>query len=63
MAPTWQAISTLISARTYQWGSSSGTSMSTPVSAGIVALWLQAARDKGRKLTSADIKEICANGW
>ena len=48
------------SARTYKWGSSSGTSMSTPVSAGIVALWLQAARDKGRKLTSADIKEICA---
>lgn len=27
---------------------------------GIVALWMQAARDKGRKLTSADIKEICA---
>ena len=48
------------SARTYQWGSSSGTSMSTPASAGIVALWLQAARDKGRKLTSADIKDICA---
>ena len=48
------------SARTYQWGSSSGTSMSTPASAGIVALWMQAARDKGRKLTSADIKDICA---
>ena len=48
------------SARSYRWGSASGTSMSTPVSAGIVALWLQAARDKGKKLTSADIKEICA---
>ena len=48
------------SARTYQWGSADGTSMSTPVSAGIVALWLQAARDKGKKLTSADIKDICA---
>ena len=34
--------------------------MSTPASAGIVALWMQAARDKGRKLTSADIKDICA---
>ena len=48
------------SARTYAWGSGDGTSMATPVSAGIVALWLQAARDKGKKLTSADIKDICA---
>ena len=48
------------SARTYKWGSFDGTSASTPVSAGIVALWLQAARDKGKKLTSADIKDICA---
>lgn len=46
--------------RTYEWCAASGTSMSTPVSAGIVALWLQAARDKGKKLTSADIKEIAA---
>lgn len=46
--------------RTYEWCAADGTSMSTPVSAGIVALWLQAARDKGKKLTSADIKEIAA---
>lgn len=48
------------SPRTYKWFAYGGTSMSTPASAGIVALWLQAARDKGKKLTSADIKDICA---
>lgn len=48
------------SARTYNWASANGTSMAAPTSAGIVALWSQAARDKGKKLTSADIKEICA---
>ncbi len=35
-----------------------GTSMATPVAAGIVALWLQAAKESGQSLTSSDIKNI-----
>ena len=35
-----------------------GTSMATPVAAGIVALWLQAANEAGKSLTSDDIKTI-----
>ena len=42
----------------YYWGLSDGTSMSTPTAAGIVALWVQAAADKGKTLTNADIKDI-----
>lgn len=37
-----------------------GTSMSTPVAAGIVALWLQAARSVGKDLTVGEVKEIMA---
>lgn len=48
-------------ARTYQWGIASGTSMSTPAAAGIVALWMQAANDKGRRLTCDDVKDILAH--
>ena len=40
--------------RTYPWGSNSGTSMSTPVVAGAVAIWLQA----NPLLTRNDIIEI-----
>lgn len=47
--------------RDYQWGVSSGTSMSTPAAAGIVALWMQAANDKGKRLTCTDIKDIIAH--
>jgi hypothetical protein len=36
----------------------SGTSMSTPAAAGIIALWMQAAQDKGKTLTNQDIKDI-----
>ena len=35
-----------------------GTSMATPIAAGIIALWLQAAHDKGRTLTNNDVKEL-----
>lgn len=35
-----------------------GTSMATPVAAGIVALWLQAAKSVGMSLTVNDVKEI-----
>ncbi|MBO7103307.1 MAG: S8 family serine peptidase, partial [Bacteroidaceae bacterium] len=35
-----------------------GTSMATPVAAGIVALWLQAAKEVDKQLTNDDVKEI-----
>ena len=35
-----------------------GTSMATPVVAGIVALWLQEANEHGQSLTISDVKEI-----
>lgn len=47
--------------RDYHWGTLSGTSMSTPAAAGVVALWMQAANDMGKKLTCEDIKDIIAH--
>ena len=41
----------------YYWAVNTGTSMSTPAVAGIVALWLQAKPD----LTPAEVKEVLAN--
>ena len=38
----------------YPWGVNTGTSMSTPVVAGVIALWLQAKPD----LTPQDIREV-----
>ena len=49
------------SPREYAWGFMSGTSMSTPAAAGVVALWLQAAADMGKTLSNSDIKEIIRN--
>ena len=40
------------------YGYMQGTSMATPVAAGIVALWLQAANENGKKLTNDDVKTI-----
>jgi subtilisin family serine protease len=47
--------------RKYGYVFFSGTSMATPVAAGIIALWLQAAKDKNKTLTNADIKDIIAH--
>lgn len=46
------------SSRDYSWGWMSGTSMSTPAAAGVVALWMQAAADLGKTLNCSDIKDI-----
>ena len=48
-------------AREYCWGVGNGTSASTPVAAGIVALWMEAANDLGKKLTCEDVKDIIAH--
>ena len=36
----------------------SGTSMATPMVAGIVALWMQAATECGKQLTLSEVKQI-----
>ena len=40
--------------RTYAWNANTGTSMATPVVAGVIALWLQAKPD----LTTAEVLEV-----
>lgn len=47
--------------RDYYWATMSGTSMATPAAAGVVALWMQAANDMGKRLTCQDIKDILAH--
>ena len=46
------------SSTTNPYGSMEGTSMATPAAAGIVALWLQAAKEIGKDMTTTDIKDV-----
>lgn len=42
----------------YPYAMMEGTSMATPTAAGIVALWLQAAKEVGKQLTVEDVKHV-----
>ncbi len=43
---------------TYPYAAMNGTSMATPIAAGIVALWLQAAKEVNKEMTVEDIKDV-----
>ena len=42
----------------YPYGQMSGTSMAAPCVTGIVALWLQAAQEMGKDMTTSDVKDV-----
>lgn len=42
------------------WGEMSGTSMSSPFVAGVLALWSQAAAEKGVRISMDDVKKVIA---
>jgi len=48
----------VVNSSTNPYAMMEGTSMATPVAAGIVALWLQAAQEVGMDLTVNDVKDI-----
>ncbi len=48
----------VVNSATNPYAAMEGTSMATPVAAGIVALWLQAAKEVGKEMTVNDIKEV-----
>lgn len=50
----WNVANFDFNGRTYAWNSNSGTSMSSPVVAGIIALWLQACPT----LTADDVRDV-----
>ena len=53
-----QSADMVVNSSTNPYAYMEGTSMATPAAAGIVALWLQVAKDNGLELTTTDIKTI-----
>jgi hypothetical protein len=54
------AFQTIVNNANNPYGTMSGTSMASPAATGIVALWLQAAQEVGKTMTTTDIKNIMA---